>query len=140
MKTRCRRSCSGCTKPSLPIPIPKPSPEVLFVAPLSVHLWRLVQGLRQVDHPLRKLRLALRNLPHGDRPMVQPARALFAKIGIGQAVCGIAERLFQSNEAVPAFSKDVEQFANVIGFELVGMDQENLLRLVSEKARGKLFC
>src|SRR5215475_7299405 len=65
---------------------------------------RLVQRLRAVDHPLGKFRGALRGLAHGDRPVVEPARAFFAHVGVGEAVGLITQRVFERDETVSALA------------------------------------
>ena len=63
--------------------------------------------------------------------MIDPTCAFFPDVGVRQAVGLIAERVFESDEAVAALAQNVEQFADVVGFEIARVQQQNLLRFVA---------
>src|SRR4249919_833708 len=58
---------------------------------------RARHGARAIEHPLRKLRLALRWVATREGPMFDPSGAVFARIIIRHAVSRIAERLIQGD-------------------------------------------
>ena len=92
----------------------------------------LVQDLGAVNDPLRKHRRALRGLALSDRPVIDPAGAFFSHISVGQAVGLIAQRVTQRDEVIAAFAHDVEQFANVVGLELVAVQQQDLFWFITD--------
>src|SRR5260370_7060593 len=40
--------------------------------------------------------------------------------------------MLKGDEAIAALAQDVQQFPNVVGFQVAGMKQENLLRLIAD--------
>ena len=64
--------------------------------------------------------------------MFEPAAAMFADVGVGQAVSVIVERGFECHEAVAAFAKEIEDVAQVISFEIVAMKKDNLRKFVAK--------
>src|SRR5271167_2440860 len=94
--------------------------------------WLTVEFLRLVDHPLGKYRSILRRLAAGNCPVVQPPSSR-ANVVVGNAVRTIAEGIFERDELVAPLSKQVDKLADVIGFEPVSMEQQNLLGFIAEQ-------
>jgi hypothetical protein len=68
--------------------------------------------------------------------MFNPAAAFFADIFVGLAVGRVTERFRKRNETVAAFSQQIQQLADVVGFEPVAVQQENLRGFISDKIFG----
>jgi len=90
------------------------------------------EGLGALVDRGREDRRALGGLAARDGPVLDPAGATFTDESVGQAVGLISERVFESDEAIAAFAHHVEQFTDVVGLELTGVEQENLLGLVAD--------
>jgi len=74
-----------------------------------------------------------------DGPVLDPAGTSFTDESVGQAVGRIAERVFERDEAVAALAHQVQKFTDVVGFELIGVKQENLFGLVADEVFRELF-
>src|SRR5207302_845712 len=97
----------------------------------SRHLWRrFLNRPRLFNHPRRKLRRTLWRLAPRNRPVIEPARPFFAHKRVRQAISLIAQRIFQRDEPVPALSDHLGQLIEVVGFQLIAMQQQNLFGLV----------
>src|SRR5580765_5844288 len=100
---------------------------------------RQMQDLRSVNHPLRKYRRSLRGLAQRDRPVVEPAGAFLSHVGVGQAVGLVAQSVSQGDEVIASLAHDIEQFANVVGLELVTVKQQNLFWLIPDSLLCELL-
>ena len=100
---------------------------------------REVQLFRALQHPLRENRSTLRTLTLRDRPMLEPTGPFLPCVSIGQAVGRIAQRFLERDESITTFAQNVEQFANVIGFQITGVEQQNLFRLVANDLLRQLL-
>src|SRR5580658_9633548 len=98
-----------------------------------------MQCVRTVDHPLWKHGSSLGRVAESDCPVLDPSRAFFADEGVGQAVGLIAESVAQSDEAITSFAQEIEEFADVVGFELIRVQQKNLLWLIADGLFRKLL-
>ena len=90
-----------------------------------------MQLLRPLKHPLGENRRTLRNLALRHAPVLDPACAFFPHKRVRKTVRRIPERFFERNKAVAALAKNVHQFADVIGFQVAGVKQQNLLRFIT---------
>ena len=70
--------------------------------------------------------------PARDSPLFEPAVAMFADVGVGQAVSVIVECGIECHEAVAAFAKKIEDVSEVIGFEIVAMKKDDLREFVAK--------
>src|SRR5579864_1903025 len=92
---------------------------------------RLLEFFGLLLHPLGKFWRALGRLALGDGPMLQPASALIAHVGVGQAIGRIQERLSEGDKAIAAFADELDDVADVVSFELSCVQQQDLPRLVA---------
>src|SRR6266705_5602276 len=60
-----------------------------------------------------------------DGPVLQPASSLFSDIRVGHTVGLIAQGILQSDEAIATLAKLLEQLTDVIGFQWIGVKQQN---------------
>src|ERR1700674_2212690 len=74
-----------------------------------------------------------------DGPVLQPASSLFSNAGVRHAIRLIAQRILQRNEAIAALAKHLEQFADVISFQLSGVKQQNMFRFVTDEVTRELL-
>ena len=58
--------------------------------------------------------------------MFNPAAAFFADEFVGLAVGRVSERFRERNKTVATFSQQIQQLADVVGFEPVAVQQKNL--------------
>src|SRR5215469_14304663 len=100
---------------------------------------REMQLFRPVHHPLGKLRRTQWNLSLRNRPVIDPARAFFARIGVGQTVRRIAQSIFQRDEPITALPQHIQELANMIGLQIARVEQQNLLRFIAHDFRRQLL-
>src|SRR5215472_3261438 len=98
-----------------------------------------MEGFGALCHGSRKARSAERRLATRDGPVFNPATPFFAYIRIRQPVGVIAERFFESNEAITPLAHETEQVADMFGFQIICMKQEDLTGLIAEKIFRELF-
>jgi len=79
------------------------------------------ESLAEFLHFRWKFGAAVGNFSARDSPLLEPAVAVFADVGVGQAVSVIVQCGFECHEAVAAFTKEIEDIAEVIGFEIVAV-------------------
>ena len=96
----------------------------------------MTQRFRAIDHPLGKHGRAMRWFAHRDRPVIEPTRAFFSDVGIGKAIGLVPESVLQGDETVATFSHDVQKLTNVVRLELIAVEQQDLLRLVTHNLPG----
>lgn len=93
----------------------------------------------QLVHLRRKRRLAGGDATPRDGPLFEPAVAMFADVGIRKAVSVVAESGLKGDETITSLAKQVEELADVLGFEIVAVEQNDLSRLVAEEVARELF-
>src|SRR6185437_12692465 len=103
----------------------------------SLRPWLHLLGA--INHPLRKYGGALRRLALGNRPVVQPSCS-FTHIGIGHPVCWVAKGVLKRDEPVPTLTQHVEKLADVIRLQLIAVQEQNLLHLITCGPGGKLLA
>ncbi|SRR5260221_8573516 len=64
---------------------------------------------------------------------------MFADVCVGQAVSVIVECGFECHEAVAALAKEFEDVSQVIGFEIVAVEKDDLRELVAKQIAGEFF-
>src|SRR5262249_26713949 len=74
-----------------------------------------------------------------DGPLHEPAYAVVTDIGIGGAICEIVERGFERDEVVASLAKHFEKITEMVCFQIVAVEQDDLRRLVAEKFVGEFF-
>jgi hypothetical protein len=94
---------------------------------------RLSNRVGAIDHRLRRLRRVQRRPAQADGPVIEPIAAFFADESVWQAVGLITQRVLQGHESIPAFAEQIEEFADVFGFQIVSMEQQDLFRLIAEQ-------
>src|SRR4029077_7384006 len=98
-----------------------------------------MQALRPAHYPLRKPGSPARRLAQRDGPVIEPACAFLSHVGVGQSVRRIAQSVAQRDEMVASFAHDIEEVADVVGLELIAVEQQDLFWLVADGLFGKLF-
>src|SRR5258708_21073246 len=74
-----------------------------------------------------------------DGPALQPAGAFFSHVSVRHAVGLIAQRILEGDESIAAFAKQLQQLADVIGLQLIGVQEKDLLRFVTDEVTGEVF-
>ena len=90
-------------------------------------------------HLGRKFGAAAGNAAARDGPLFEPVGAVFANVGVGQAVDAVVEGGLERNELVAALAEDVEKFTEVVSFKIVAVQENDLARLVAEEVTGEFF-
>src|SRR5438105_8309122 len=85
------------------------------------------QCLRPVNHPLREYWRILRRLATCNGTVIEPPGSFFSDVIIGQAVGLIAQVFFDGDESVSTFGNILQQFADMVGFEPIAAQEQNLL-------------
>src|SRR6266567_7657859 len=105
--------------------------------------WRRGGGSRERLRTLRDGRRedgsAQRRPATSDGPALQPAGAFFSNVGVRHAVGLIAQRILEGDESIAAFAKQLQQLADVIGLQLIGVQEKDLLRFVTDEVAGEFF-
>src|SRR5258708_8470592 len=74
-----------------------------------------------------------------DCPVVDPSRAFFAYVCVRQTVRRIAESVSERDETIAALAHETDELADMVGFKLIAVQQENLFGLIADCLFGKLL-
>ena len=95
--------------------------------------------MAEFSHFGRKFGAAMGNFSARDSPLFEPTVAVFTDVGVGQAVSVIVEGGFERHEPVAALAKEIEDVAQVVGFEVVAVEKDDLREFVAKQIAGEFF-